>query len=679
SGNGRLAKVGTGTLILTGNNTYADGTLISGGVLQLGNGGTSGSIVGRIEVNGVLIVNRSDALTLSGIIDGAGLFVQAGTGTTTLTGANAYTNGTLISAGRLRGDSLSLQGLIQNDATLEFAQTTTGTFAGRMAGAGLVEKTGAGLLTYTGNNTFLTGQTRILGGELRVNNLLNRSSVTVGNGSTLSGTSVVGGIVAQSGGTVAPGAGGFGTLGVNGNIQFLAGSAFAAQVQPAGSDLLLGNGTAQLAGTIAVAGTAGVYRFNSVYVLLQADLGRTGTFGTETGLNTFGQAYAPRIVYTPTQVQLLLAPAQLLGIAGPDGTPNQRSTLTRIDAAVAAGYDPQPLIALYNLTPRTAFLNGADQLSGEIYATSVRAALDDDRLVREATLSRLRLTQDMGFGESFGAWGHAVGAWGSGDTDGNAARYERDQQGFVVGMDGGGTMDGGAWRVGLLGHHLTTDINVDARGSNADIERTGGGVYGGLDLGDLRIRAGGTYSSLELSGRRVAAFTGFAETLSGETDGEALQGFAEIAYRFQVGASTHLETYFLASHTRVEFDGFSETGGASRVRVAAEEDDLTTLIFGLRGGTVIPIGASTSLRLDGGLGVRHLSGDRMIFSLISLDASPNQAFDIRSAAADRFALTGNLDATFEFGRTITLSIGYSGVVAANARDHAARATLGLRF
>lgn len=103
------------------------------------------------------------------------------------------------------------------------------------------------------------------------------------------------------------------------------------------------------------------------------------------------------------------------------------------------------------------------------------------------------------------------------------------------------------------------------------------------------------------------------------------------------------------------------------------------MILGLRGGTVLSIGANTNLRLDGGLGARHLSGDRMIFSLISLDASPNQAFDIRSATADRFALTGNLDATFELGRTVTLSVGYSGVVAANARDHAARATLGLRF
>ena len=45
--------------ILTGANTYSGGTTISAGTLQIGNGGTTGSIAGNIVDNAALIFNRS--------------------------------------------------------------------------------------------------------------------------------------------------------------------------------------------------------------------------------------------------------------------------------------------------------------------------------------------------------------------------------------------------------------------------------------------------------------------------------------------------------------------------------------------------------------------------------------------------------------------------------------------
>ena len=81
SGTGSVTKSGTGTTTLTGTNTYTGGTTISAGTLQVGAGGTTGSIVGNVLNNGVLAFNRSDATTFDGVISGTGSLTKSGAGT----------------------------------------------------------------------------------------------------------------------------------------------------------------------------------------------------------------------------------------------------------------------------------------------------------------------------------------------------------------------------------------------------------------------------------------------------------------------------------------------------------------------------------------------------------------------------------------------------------------------
>jgi len=87
--------------VLTGTNTYTGGTAITGGTLQLGNGGTTGSIVGDVLDNGTLAFNRSNALDFSGAIFGTGGVQQNGTGTTILSAVNGYTGATTVNSGTL--------------------------------------------------------------------------------------------------------------------------------------------------------------------------------------------------------------------------------------------------------------------------------------------------------------------------------------------------------------------------------------------------------------------------------------------------------------------------------------------------------------------------------------------------------------------------------------------------
>jgi outer membrane autotransporter protein len=108
SGQGALTKTDGGALTLTGNDTYTGGTTIGAGTVQLGKGGTSGSIVGNVTDNGTLVFDRSDTLTFGGLISGTGAVNQIGSGVTVLTANSTYSGNTTIAAGTLAAGGVNV-------------------------------------------------------------------------------------------------------------------------------------------------------------------------------------------------------------------------------------------------------------------------------------------------------------------------------------------------------------------------------------------------------------------------------------------------------------------------------------------------------------------------------------------------------------------------------------------
>ena len=147
SGTVSLIASGTGTQIFTGNNTYTGTTFISNGAtIQIGTNGTTGNLgTGSVTVNGQLIYNLSNSLTVANLFTGSGSVTFSGNGNYTLTGTNNASNGTVIdsnavvnvSSGTVFGSGKVVDngGLVASNASVAF------TLSNNITGSGSVSYT----------------------------------------------------------------------------------------------------------------------------------------------------------------------------------------------------------------------------------------------------------------------------------------------------------------------------------------------------------------------------------------------------------------------------------------------------------------------------------------------------------------------------------------------------------
>lgn len=194
-----LTKAGAGTVILTGTGSYTGGTTVSSGTLQIGSGGTAGSIAGNVAiVGGHLAFNRSDAVTFSGTLSGAGGLKQLGAGTLTLTASNFYNGGTIVATGGTLsvgggGATGAISGPVTNDGVLIFNRTGNLSFNGTISGAGSLIKRGSGVLTLNSTASDFSGAVSIEAGVLAVTSLNSiDANSSLGSGTTGTGTIAIG-------------------------------------------------------------------------------------------------------------------------------------------------------------------------------------------------------------------------------------------------------------------------------------------------------------------------------------------------------------------------------------------------------------------------------------------------------------------------------------------------------
>ena len=616
-----LTKTDLGTLILSGANTFSGGVHIQGGIVSVGADANLGAAANAVSFEGGgLTTNASFASNRSMVFNTAGSITAAS------------------------GATFDLSGLL--------------------SGPGALTKLGAGTLNLTGANGGYTAAVTVGAGTLKVNGALG-STVLVQSGARLQGTGTTGSVTVASGGTLAPG-NSIGTINIAGDATFAAGSTYEVELNPAGqSDLTHATGIVTISGTssVHVLPAAGLYSLGTRYTVITADGGRTGTFSgaTLTALSqpflTLGLAYDTTHVY----VDVVRNGVTFCSVSG---TRNQCAAAT---GAESLGQGNSVYNTIANLPDVASAQAAFDGLSGEIFASSRGARIEDSRFVRDAALGRARA------GGERTVWGQVFGSSGSTDSDGNAARAERRDSGFLMGAD---APLGDNARLGVLAGYSQSRVSSDDRRSRADSDDYHVGVYGSVGQGQLTGRFGAAYAWHSGDAVRSVAFGTFTDSLTSDPKAKTGQVFAEVAYRF--GAEDHnLEPYAGVAYVNVHQDGFDETGGAAALRASSGSSSVTIASLGLRGLTTWKddFGVVT---LSGGLGWRGASGDTTPEQTLAF-RSGGSAFTVAGPPIAKNALAIDADLDMKVSDRTHLFVTYSGQVADDSSDHALKAGLTIRF
>jgi outer membrane autotransporter protein len=653
TGLGGIEKTGAGRLTLLQDQAFTGTTTISAGILQLGNGGTSGTVLGDIVDNAALEIDRSNALTLGGLVSGSGTLSQNGSGTTILTADNLYSGGTVINAGTLQlgngGASGSIVGDVLNNGALVFNRSDASVLAGAISGNGTVSQVGSGITTLAGGNSY-GGATTVAAGTLRAgaaNTFSPNSAHSVAAGATLdlAGFSQTLASLSNSGTVSLLGATPGTTLTVNGpylgnNALLRIGTALGDS--SSASDRLILNGPAAAAGgntriQVTNLGGLGAQTTGNGIEVVTALNGATST--AQTTKSAFALAGNGHVDAGAFEYRLYAADA---GGAGENWYLRSSTTVTlpvpvRPAPSSAAAQEPAQEPA------PTAVLISLPTYRAEVpLLAAMPAQLRQGSLAMLGNLHRRIGDEDPGGPGAAGvprrAWARVIGA--DIDIRQNGIASPRSE-GRLKGLQAGTDLWADAnWRAGVYVGRLEGDIDVSGFAR---------GAFGRVGHNDLRsdylggyatyTHASGFYADAVLqAGRHRYSVLPLANLpASGKADSRLAS--IEVGQSFPIGERWKIEPQLQLVHQRQRLDDVA-IGGA---RVSQQADDGWLVRAGVRikgeiateAGTLQPYARVNYYRGSGGNDVARFLG-------------PAASTDIASG-------TGHSTAEVAAGATLTLN------------------------
>ena len=535
SGVGGLTKTNTGTLVLSGTNTYGGTTTVNGGTLAISNDSNIGTDAS------VLALNAGTTLQANGTSSLSSHPITLGGAVTIDTNNNPFTISTVIS------------------------------------GTGPLTKIGAGTLSLNGANAY-TLATNVSGGELDVNGSIGGTLVSVLSGAALSGTGTINAPINNSG-IVFPG-GIAGTLTVNDPVTFLTGSTY--QVDITSTNMISGLLNVAGAGVTIQPGTnltvlpqPGFYPTigENIYTIIQTTGGVAGTFSSITNPLPLFQT---RVAYLGNLVELIISISPFVNHVGTGG--NIGAVAVCLDNVEEA-----PGTDLDNIIAQLIFIQDASQLSGIFYQMQPSIfkgfALSQENIsiaVRSAMSKRAYiLNQNPCLRNSIQGgwtlWGDALGNISRQNMEINEKGFETDSAGAVVGID---YQSGRNFYFGISGAYSHTNIDWQQSAADGDIQSAYASLYGFFASKHFIMNAIVTGALNHYFGRRNLQFLAVDRHARSTHN-----GYEGLAY-LSLGGLIELRKYFSfnpfvsADYIYLHQNGFTEKGAESlNLRVHSSNSD----------------------------------------------------------------------------------------------------------
>ncbi|MFY2088447.1 autotransporter domain-containing protein [Achromobacter xylosoxidans] len=659
---GGLAKLGTGTLVLTGASTYSGPTLLLDGTLRAGSAGSFSS-------RSAFMLNAGTQLDLGGRDQAIGSL--SGGGAVAL-GAATLTTG---------------------------ADNQHSVYTGWIQGTGGLTKTGAGVFTLGADNSAYRGQITVSGGGLWLRDDARLgASVLARTGALLGGTGTLGATTIEAGAVHAPG-NPVGTQTITGDyvnrgtLRASGAPSAVSRVDVAGGVDITG---ATLELQLSPMDAAAWQPLNGPYTLIAKDSPGPvkGEFTTIRTPLLFLDAPVSTTGGDGNDVTLALKRNDR-GMASLASTANQASTAAAIDA-LPQSHEVWRTIALSN---SVADLNPAlAQLSGDTHA-SVASALAGAAMAPASLngLAALRhnLSAPMQPGVPTAAadngapppasalprsgaspvWIQLGGEWRNLAGDGNAPNLTQRSTSLTIGGD---AAVGGGWRMGGAFGYTDARLSAQARQASAKTDSYSATVYGGkayaLGAGALKLMAGGAYSWHVVDSQRQVRYGSLDQRLSANYRGATTQLFTEVGYALPLSDAAGVEPFIGLAWNQLRMRAFSESGGSAALSSDGQRQRNVSSLAGLRGNWLVP---GSSIALRGMVGWRHVYGDTRPSVALSFDQGP--AFSVAGAPIARDAARVELGADLVQIRNMTAGLSYGGEFGGGNRQHAASLDVRWRF